>query len=92
MRKTLREILGTRFRKGDDGRNTVTGWDFTRDTPLSRTKAIKAKCLECQCGQNAEVERCQMTDCALWPYRIGTIARGTAKLGQNSSEFDSNDD
>lgn len=37
-------------------------------TPI---KAIRAKCLECCCGQYAEVKACAITDCSLHPYRMG---------------------
>ena len=72
MSKTLREIIATKFRHGDQGHDTVTGFDFTLDTPLTRARAIRAKCLECQGGQQSEVARCPITDCPLWPYRSGT--------------------
>lgn len=38
---------------------------------LSRVKAIRAKCEDCMCGQMAEVSRCNITTCPLWPYRMG---------------------
>lgn len=34
-------------------------------------KAIRAKCLECCCGQQNEVKLCPCTDCALYPFRFG---------------------
>lgn len=37
-------------------------------TPL---KAIRAKCLDCCCGQANEVKLCACTDCTLFPYRMG---------------------
>lgn len=37
-------------------------------TPL---KAIRAKCLDCVCGQANEVRLCPCTDCSLYPYRFG---------------------
>jgi len=55
----------------DTKRDTLTGYDFTEDEPLTRTKAIRAKCLECRCNNAAEVRRCRITDCALWPWRMG---------------------
>jgi hypothetical protein len=39
---------------------------------ISRGDAIRAKCLDCCCGAPAEVRRCAMIDCALWPFRMGT--------------------
>lgn len=35
-------------------------------------KAIRAKCLDCGVSQPREVRLCQMVDCPLWPYRMGT--------------------
>lgn len=52
--------------------DTLTGYDFTKDKPLIRSQAIRKKCLECQCGNSAEVRRCQITDCPLWPWRSGS--------------------
>ena len=34
-------------------------------------KAIRAKCLDCCCGQQKEVELCTNTRCALYPFRFG---------------------
>ncbi len=51
-------------------------------TPL---KAIRAKCIDCCCGQRAEVRRCQLTACPLWPFRLGKnprAARGTQNTGE----------
>lgn len=69
--RTLREIMAAMFRKGEPGRNTVTGWDFSVDEPLIRSRAIRVKCIECQNGQRNEVANCEITDCPLWPYRRG---------------------
>ena len=38
---------------------------------LTPIKAIRAKCLECSCGNNAEVRECVIPDCPLYPYRMG---------------------
>ncbi len=37
-------------------------------TPL---KAIRAKCVDCSCGNMAEVKRCPLESCPLHPYRFG---------------------
>ena len=37
-------------------------------TPM---KAIRAKCLDCCCGQSNEVKLCPCKDCSLWQYRFG---------------------
>lgn len=37
-------------------------------TPL---KAIREKCLDCCCGSAKEVKLCELTTCALHPFRFG---------------------
>lgn len=37
-------------------------------TPM---KAIRSKCLDCMCGNRAEVRRCPCENCPLFPYRMG---------------------
>ncbi len=37
-------------------------------TPM---KAIRAKCLDCCCGQFKEVRLCTCENCPLYPYRMG---------------------
>jgi hypothetical protein len=39
--------------------------------PESPIKAIRAKCLDCSSGNDAEVRKCTATGCALWPLRMG---------------------
>lgn len=39
-----------------------------RMTPI---KSIRAKCLDCCCGQTQEVRLCPSQNCALWLYRMG---------------------
>ena len=39
-----------------------------KTTPI---KAIRLKCLECSAASAAEVRRCPIEDCPLWPYRLG---------------------
>lgn len=34
-------------------------------------KAIRAKCLDCMCGQVNEVKLCPGADCPLYPFRMG---------------------
>ena len=38
---------------------------------LSRSKAIRLKCIDCCCGNMAEVRNCPATNCPLWRYRMG---------------------
>ena len=42
-------------------------------TPL---KAIRAKCVDCCCGNKAEVRRCTAEKCNLHPYRMGHRPKG----------------
>ena len=39
---------------------------------LTRAQAIRAKCLDCCAGQEAEVRKCDIKTCALWRFRMGT--------------------
>ena len=69
-------------------RGTLTGYDFSVDEPLSRTRAIRQKCIECCAGNAAEVRRCHITDCTLWPWRLGrgSLARlSTSKTDRLSA-------
>ena len=38
---------------------------------VGRAKAIRLKCLDCCCGNSAEVRKCPATHCPLWYYRMG---------------------
>ena len=38
---------------------------------MNKTKAIRQNCLECSGGSPKEVTLCQITDCPLWPFRMG---------------------
>lgn len=38
---------------------------------MTALQAIRAKCLDCMCGNAAEVRRCPCEDCSLFPYREG---------------------
>ena len=37
----------------------------------SPIKAIRAKCIDCCCGDREEVKLCPATDCPLHPFRFG---------------------
>jgi hypothetical protein len=43
---------------------------FPRGT--NPVKAIRRKCLDCCCGQVAEIDNCPVHRCALWPFRSGS--------------------
>lgn len=51
--------------------DTITGYDFRKDPPLTPRKAIKEKCIECCGGSIHEAKQCQIYDCPLWPLRPG---------------------
>ena len=38
---------------------------------VTRSKAIRLKCLDCMCGQAKEVTLCPIKNCPLWNYRLG---------------------
>ena len=40
----------------------------------ARKAAIRSKCMDCMCWQEAEVARCDIAQCPLWPYRMGASA------------------
>ena len=42
---------------------------FRAQKPL---KALRARCLDCCCGDSSEVRKCVATDCPSWPFRMGT--------------------
>ena len=49
-----------------------TEMEKTESTAIaSPIKAIKAKCLDCCCGQREEVKLCPATTCPLWAFRFG---------------------
>ena len=39
--------------------------------PMPVLAAIRAKCLDCSCGNRAEVADCLVRACPLWPFRMG---------------------
>ena len=38
---------------------------------IGRAKAIRLKCIDCCCGNTAEVRKCPVTNCPLWRFRMG---------------------
>lgn len=45
--------------------------DGTKTEMLTPIKAIRARCMDCACWNAAEVRNCTLTDCVLWPFRMG---------------------
>jgi hypothetical protein len=54
----------------------ITKDGMKTDQSFTRGKAIRQKCLDCSCWQEAEIRRCTAQDCALYPFRMGNISRG----------------
>lgn len=40
-------------------------------TNTSFTRAIRDKCMDCCAGNDAEVRKCELVECPLFPYRFG---------------------
>jgi hypothetical protein len=53
---------------------------------LSRTKAIRMKCLDCCADQLAEVRKCPVTNCPLWRYRMGKEINDELKPDRKKKE------
>ena len=53
---------------------------------ISRSKAIRLKCLDCCAGQSAEVRKCPVTNCSLWRYRMGHEENDELKPIRKNSE------
>lgn len=60
-------------------------------TPM---RAIRAKCLDCCCGQMQEVRLCPSLSCALWRYRMGRnpARAGIGGKGKNAPNNNSSTD
>lgn len=51
---------------------------------LTPMRAIRAKCLDCCCGNPVEVRLCAIDSCSLWAYRSGHRPKDEI-LGKNKS-------
>lgn len=62
---------------------------------VSRSKAIRLKCLDCCAGQAAEVRKCPVENCSLWRYRMGKEEndelKPVRKKGEKSDDFEDED-
>jgi hypothetical protein len=47
-------------------------------------KAIRKKCIDCSGGSVKEVARCEITDCALHPFRMGKNPNRKGKGNQDN--------
>src|SRR5262245_45321354 len=59
------ELIG---RHPSDVPSQTLSLKFRTQNPL---KALREKCLDCCCGNAAEVRKCVAVDCPLWPFRMG---------------------
>lgn len=48
----------------------------------TQMKAIRAKCLDCTCGEPKEVDLCPVEDCPLWDYRMGKTPKNVVKVNK----------
>jgi hypothetical protein len=60
------ELIGKR---PSDVPSEILSLKFRAQNPLN---AIREKCLDCCCGNAAEVRKCVADDCPLWPFRMST--------------------
>jgi len=60
------ELVG---RRPSDVPSEFLALNFRAQNPL---KAIRAKCIDCCCGNSTEVRKCVAVDCALWPFRLSS--------------------
>jgi hypothetical protein len=51
--------------------NKIDRPDYSQ-TRLTASKAIRLKCLDCCCDQITEVRMCEVKQCPLWRFRMGT--------------------
>ena len=56
---------------------------------INRGKAIRLKCLDCCCGNSAEVRRCELRNCPLWRFRMGN--ENKAEITPHGDKFPQND-
>ena len=71
---------------GRDPRD-LSAAEFGAHLPDAMTglRAIRAKCLDCA-HTAAEVRKCVVTDCPLWPLRMGTKPLGLREARGESTE------
>lgn len=50
--------------------------EITETRELTKTKAIRLKCLDCSGGSASEVRECIIPLCPLWPFRMGSKPAG----------------
>lgn len=53
----------------------------------SFAKAIRYKCLDCCAGNDAEVRKCTLTKCPLFPYRFGCSPTRAANIYKDKAKI-----
>lgn len=56
-------------------------------TKTDLLKVIRTKCVDCTCDQVKEIRTCHISDCVLWPYRMGLDP--TPSRSRNNLQFTS---
>ena len=55
---------------------SAENWAASGTTYTVGLKAVRAKCLDCCCGNASEVRKCLSTACPLWPLRMASVPKG----------------
>ena len=57
---------------------------------ITRAKAIRLKCIDCCCGNTAEVRKCPAEHCPLWRYRMGKEIKddNEPEIDECANDFD----
>lgn len=64
---------------------------------ITRAKAIRLKCIDCCCGNTAEVRKCPAEHCPLWRYRMGKEIKDEVSEGieheidEHANDFEDED-
>ena len=56
---------------------------------ITRAKAIRLKCIDCCCGNTAEVRKCPAEHCPLWRYRMGKEIKD--EIDEHANDFEDED-
>ena len=60
---------------------------------LSRSKAIRMKCMDCTCDNMSEIRNCPATHCPLWRFRMGKEENDELKpIRKNPKKTNENED
>lgn len=65
---------------------TEAEWSTVADDVRIGMKAVRAKCLDCCADNAAEVRKCVVVQCALWPLRMGSQPKGLRAARKEEAE------